>query len=75
MSSLEQRRETPRRRTGSRMHPGWACFLLAWFSGMFTMATMIYIMIHMDWGFWFGGLIALGTFIAGGRKAEKLYDR
>lgn len=81
MSSLPARREAPRRRIrASGMHPGWACFLAAWASGMFTVAAL------GAWVTWmigradlFGTLflsgIAIALFIIGGKKAEKLTER
>lgn len=57
------------------MHPGWACFLAAYGSGMATVWTMLYVIVHADWGFIWGAGVAIGLFVLGGRKAEKLYDR
>jgi len=79
MSSLPDRRNSPRRRAGSSMHPGWAVFLMAWGSGFLSLMGML------TWIYWMQGrsdlltwavpaAIALALFIAAGRRAEKLTD-
>lgn len=84
MSSLHDRSDSPRvppprRRTTSRMHPGWKVFFLAWLSGLFSILAV---------GSWFARMmghgttsstvittgLAIGFFILGGLKAEKLTD-
>lgn len=84
MSSLPDRSESPRvpppRRRATGMHPGWAAFMLAWFSGIFTMAAML---ASVQWAAFrqpigyvvFCGAVAAALFILGGRRAEKLWDR
>lgn len=81
MSNSEQRRNAPRRQvgSGSHMHPGWACFLAAFGSGIFTMVAMMAgIRWLQGWDrasmFAVVGCIAIALFIIGGRKAERLRD-
>lgn len=59
----------------SRTHPGWKVFVLAWLSGIFTMATAIYVTIHADWSFVWSAGIAIALFLVGGSNAENLTDR
>jgi hypothetical protein len=60
MSSLPQRRDSPRRRriSGSRMHPGWACFLCAlgagFFGAMACLASIQWAMLKLQFGWWPG---------------------
>lgn len=81
MSDLHQRRNTPRRRVdGSRMHPGWACFLLAWGSGLFAafamMATIQWAAMRLPFGYVaFLWAVWMALFIMGGKIAERLWDR
>lgn len=82
MSNLQQRRNSPRLqvRGGSRMHPGWACFLAAWGSGLMAafalLATVQWAALKLPFGYvaflWFAWM---ALFIIGGKKAEKLWDR
>jgi hypothetical protein len=83
VSSLRDRSEAPRRRMrASGMHPGWACFLAAWASGMFTLAATC---TWLTWGMiarpvgMSGPLvltgIAIALFYIAGCKAEKLTER
>lgn len=81
MSRLPDRREAPRRRIrASGMHPGWACFLVAFSAGIFTTAAM------GEWVSWMLGrgdlistlivsAIAIVLFAIGGKKAEKLTEQ
>lgn len=81
MSSLPDRREAPRRRLrASGMHPGWACFLAAWGSGMFSAAaTAAWVSWMLNRADLIGALfltgIAIGLFIIAGKQAEKLTER
>lgn len=60
----------------TRLHPGWACFFLAYLCGMMTMAAVVYFVVHPnDWGVAFYVVGAVVLFWAGGSKAERLYDR
>lgn len=82
MSNHQQRRNAPRRQVhgASRMHPGWACFLLAWGSGLFAafamMATIQWAAMRLPFGYvaftWFVWMV---LFILGGKIAERLWDR
>jgi hypothetical protein len=79
MSSLQQRRESPRRRTSS-MHPGWACFMCALGSGLFGGFGMLAVVkwamlqMHVSYPITFVG-ISFFLFIIGGKKAERLWER
>jgi hypothetical protein len=82
MSDYQRRRDAPRRniRSGSRMHPGWACFLLAWGSGMFTVFAMMsaihWAALKLPFGYVVvTGGIAIALFLMGGKIAERLWDR
>lgn len=77
MSSLDQRRESPRRRELRGMHPGWACFLMSFFAGLLS------IPFGAAFGFWMAGhptgtmVICVGIpwialMIGAGKQAEKL---
>lgn len=88
---LNQRRKIPRNpvsvslrtrsaRSGSRMHPGWECFMAAWLSGIFTIISFllsIQAMLNLiSWGYAIGtGTFAVVFFILGGTIAEKLWER
>lgn len=82
MSNLRNRRNAPRRQisSGSRMHPGWACFLLAWSSGLMAAiaiaATFQWAAMKLPFGYvaftWFSWM---ALFILGGKIAERLWDR
>lgn len=62
------------------MHPGWACFLAAWGSGLMAafamLATVQWAMLKLPFGYvaftWF---VWTALFIIGGKKAERLWDR
>lgn len=59
------------------MHPGWACFLLAWGSGLFAafamLATIQWATLKLPFGFVvFLWLAWVALFILGGKKAEGL---
>lgn len=81
MSSLPDRRDSPRRRIrASGMHPGWACFMAGWGSGIFTLAALgaaaQWAAMRLDlWGLLVPAAIAIILFIVGARKAEKLTER
>lgn len=63
----------------SRMHPGWACFFIAFGSGFFTLMSIILVFNWMLRGTEPVSMVvtivmAIGLFILGGRQAEKLRD-
>jgi hypothetical protein len=79
VSSSEQRRSSPRRRHPvDGMHPGWACFLLAFGSGCCTMMALAFAYRWlMGWDrlphLIFFAVLATVLFCLGGRRAEKLF--
>lgn len=82
MSGPADRRNSPRRqiRSASRMHPGWACFLLAWGSGMMTafacLSAIQWAALRLPVGYViFTAVTAMALFILGGKIAERLWDR
>ena len=80
VSNLHDRRNSPQRRIRGGIHPGWACFLLAWGSGMFTfaggLATIQYGLGRATEGATIiSFVLAAFLFILGGNKAEGLTDR
>lgn len=80
MSSLPQRRESPRRRIRSGgMLPGYVVLFTAWISGIFTIACMLiageWLMLRRSgWDVIITGAVAVALLGVSAWKADRLRD-